>query len=73
MRGERSIVGVAEARIVAVEPLHHHFQGEASVETGGAGVGKGEIFRPRRVFVHGGEFGGEKGELRHEKCQTRVR
>ena len=63
--GEGRAVGVSEAPIVAIEPLDHHFQREASVETSRSGVAMGEVFRPRRVFMHGGEFGGEECELRH--------
>ena len=72
-RGERRVVRVAQARLVAIEPLHHPFQGEAGVEAGGARIGMREGFRPRRMLVDGGKFGGEEGELRHEKSQTWVR
>ena len=51
--------------MMAIEPAHHHFQREARIEAGGARIGAGEVFRPRGVFVNGGEFGGEEGELGH--------
>ena len=67
MGGERRLVGVLQRPVMPVQPLDRGLQRQPAVERGGARIGMGEIFRPRGVGEDVGEFGLQKGELRHRQ------